>query len=224
MRGSTLRALLDDAISTAEGEPEALYVEGCLHPEEEAAIERAVPKRRKEYGAARLLARALFARYGLPPLPVLNREDRSPIWPDGYVGSITHTTSFCGVALAPARALRGLGIDAEQAGPMQAPIVARVTTERERAAMARAGYESTAVATLWFSAKESVYKCLHPTVRRFIGFSEVELVVDFDAGRFRAEAAGTEWDRGHVELVERLEGRFLQTNGVWITSSVLRHE
>ncbi len=224
MNGSLLRELLGGEILTAEGEPEALYTEDCLLPAEQAAVSRAVQKRRIEYGATRKLARALFAECGLGPLPLLNRSDRSPIWPEGYVGAITHTNAWCGVALAGASVVAGLGIDAESNRPMKLAIVERISTETERRQMRRCGHEPSAIGTLWFSAKESVYKCLFPSVQRFIGFGEVEVVVDFETRSFRVLPCADELRRDHGALVSKLEGRFIRTRELWITSCVLQHD
>jgi 4'-phosphopantetheinyl transferase EntD len=40
--------------------------------------------------------------------------DRTPVWPDGVVGSITHTGDFAAAAVAWAADIAGLGIDSEQ--------------------------------------------------------------------------------------------------------------
>ena len=64
---------------------------------------------------------------------------------------------------------------------------------------------NTGTATLVFSAKESVFKCLHPFVRRYFGFHAAR-VVEAREGRFTAlltETLTTELPEGLV-----LEGRY----------------
>ncbi len=217
-----LDGLLDSEILTAEGEPGSLSDKCDLYPDEQAAISRAVQRRREQYAATRYLARRLFARLGLPHAPVLNRQDRSPIWPAGIRGSITHTDGWCAVALGTSHSFLGVGIDAEQRNPMQQPIWERILTPFEVDAMRRQGCDPAEHGTLWFSAKESVYKCLFDTVQRFIGFSEVELSFDFSDRSFCAHANSEELAASHGELVRRLHGRFAESSSLWVTSATLR--
>ena len=129
--------------------------------------------------------------------------------PDGLVGSITHTQGFASAAVADLAVMRSVGIDTEQ----------RFTFERARrlddhlahpgevAALVRAGgIDEDAAATLVFSAKESVFKCLHPFVRRFFGFHAAR-VVRADGGRFVArltEGLTAEFVEGY-----ELHGRYV---------------
>jgi 4'-phosphopantetheinyl transferase EntD len=167
------------------------------------------------------LARQLFRSFGLPEAPILNREDRSPIWPQGYTGSITHTALWCGVAFAPLSAVRSVGIDAEAAERLDPKVAERVLTTREWQRISEAGHHPPEFAALWFSAKESVYKCVFPIVRRFIGFTEVEIHVSIADGTFRAEPVGAQLEAEHGVTVRQLRGRFLSTDALWLTSATL---
>jgi 4'-phosphopantetheinyl transferase EntD len=84
-----LPTLLDARVLSAEGCPTKLGQTATLLPEEERAIARAVASRRAQYAATRALARGLLRDLGWPDAALLNRRDRSPIWPSGVVGSIT---------------------------------------------------------------------------------------------------------------------------------------
>ncbi|WP_431257305.1 4'-phosphopantetheinyl transferase family protein [Roseateles chitinivorans] len=100
----------------------------------------------------------------------------APQWPEGVIGSIAHTRDGAWAAVAPGAACARLGIDSEvivdEAGCRD--IVAVCCTPRER----RRWFElaDPLRATLLFSAKESVYKAIHPQVKRFVDFDEVEMV------------------------------------------------
>ena len=72
-----------------------------LFPEERACLAKAVEKRRAEFGTARVCARRALAQLGFPPMPLVPNKDRSPVWPQGVVGSITHTRGYCAVIVAP---------------------------------------------------------------------------------------------------------------------------
>jgi 4'-phosphopantetheinyl transferase EntD len=217
---AVLPDLLPAGVESAEGHPQSLSAQAVLYAEEQAAIARAVPTRREQYGATRLLARQLFARLGLPPQAVVNRADRSPIWPSGYLGTITHTQAWCGVALAKETCVAGVGIDAESDVPLETGVARRVLSAREWEAMVASGHEPEKIAALWFSAKESVYKCVHPQVQRFIGFSEVELCVDWQRNEFVVTEVSAELD-SHRALLTALRGRFSNVAGLWVTAATV---
>jgi 4'-phosphopantetheinyl transferase EntD len=106
--------------------------------------------------------------------------DRAPVWPTGIVGSITHTGTrergFCGVVVAPTLALLSVGLDAELAQPLAEDLWSLALTARERQLLDRQPpIRRGLLASLAFSAKESVYKALFPLWRRYVGFQEVEV-------------------------------------------------
>src|ERR1700744_4974113 len=60
-----------------------------LFPGEEAAVARAVAKRRQEFTTGRACARVALTRLGLPPSPIPRGERGDPQWPAGGGGRIT---------------------------------------------------------------------------------------------------------------------------------------
>ena len=85
-----------------------------LWPEEAAAVQHAVEKRRREFAVGRMLARAALAAIGDPPSAIPTGNHREPVWPAGIVGSITHCAGYCAAAVARDAMVVALGIDAEQ--------------------------------------------------------------------------------------------------------------
>lgn len=159
--------------------------EVTLFPEEEAVVARAVGKRRREFGTARHCARRALARLGLPPAPVLPGPRGAPRWPDGVVGSMTHCDGYRAAALAYARDVRAIGIDAEphDALPEGVLEVISLAPERERLAGLRTAEPRLHWDRLLFSAKESVYKAWFPLTGRWLGFEDAEVSITPD-GRF----------------------------------------
>ena len=100
------RSLFADDISLAEGEPR-LADEPSLTSAERALIAGAVDKRRAEFATARALARQLFADHGREGAELLNDATRAPVWPEGLVGSISHTRGYCGVVVGSRARYRG---------------------------------------------------------------------------------------------------------------------
>lgn len=154
---------------------------------------QAVPRRKAEYLAGRFCARHAIQRF-LPAFTgeVSTRADRAPSWPQGLVGSITHTAGLASAAVGRTSDIAGIGIDAEQVLTNEALGTVRsyVSTPTERQRLSGTLPEPSCI-TLLFSAKESLYKCLHPIAQRFFSFEDACVedlcVTDTDpsAGTFR---------------------------------------
>jgi enterobactin synthetase component D len=144
-------------------------------------LKRAVPSRQIEFLAARFCCReALLA---LDPEQISGEVGRSPnrapIWPDGIVGSITHSGGLASVALATVSTCRSIGIDTEIVFSTRVSdeIGDQIAAPDELSLLERDAARTHALAvTLAFSAKESLFKCLYPSVRRFFGFREVSVI------------------------------------------------
>ncbi len=150
-----------------------------LHPDERAQIEGSAPGRQRQYTAGRRCARAGLRHLSLPDGAILSAPDRSPRWPDGADGSITHTGDvFAAAAVARREVLgaRGIGLDAEQTGRVTRRLYDRVFTaeERERLAALQAGKEVVA-STVMFSVKEAFYKAQFGATAAWVGFQDVEV-------------------------------------------------
>ncbi|MHC4380194.1 MAG: 4'-phosphopantetheinyl transferase family protein [Planctomycetota bacterium] len=157
-----------------------------LHPEERALIAQAVAIRQREYSSARHLARGLLQRLVGESGPLLIREDRSPVWPEEVLGSLSHSREWCAVSVAHHRdGLLGIGVDIEDIRPMAAPLFAEILTPRELQDLPQDVAERTAQALSIFSIKESVYKCLQPIGNSGLGFQAMELDLSEDPTRPR---------------------------------------
>jgi 4'-phosphopantetheinyl transferase EntD len=192
-----------------------------LWPNERELVRKAVPRRAREFAAGRRVARALLARLGASDAPLLSNPDRTPRWPAGVVGSITHAADLCAVVVAQSGAVTGLGVDVEPDGPLEPELWPRICTPSERESLLQGGGESGGRrARLVFSAKESAYKCVYPHVRRVLGFQEVEIELDFVRRRF---AVSFEDDvRAQIPAGLVLSGAFA-LRGHWIfTGATLR--
>src|SRR3981081_2727213 len=77
--------------------------DAVLFPEEEAAISRAVEKRRRDFRTVRHCSRRALRELGVPPTAVVPGERRKPVWPPGVVGSLTHCTGYRAAAVAHRR-------------------------------------------------------------------------------------------------------------------------
>ncbi len=177
-----VRALFPDAVAVATA-PIAELAGGALLPEEAALAARAVPRRVAELVAGRTLARRALAELGLPPSAILAAPDRSPIWPAGVSGSISHTAHTCAGVVGATRAVGYLGLDVEDTSELPEGTSAEILRPRERARAALAA-DARAAALLVFSAKEAFYKAQHPLTGVLLEFLDVELegALDGSAG------------------------------------------
>ncbi|WP_170480112.1 4'-phosphopantetheinyl transferase family protein [Ruegeria arenilitoris] len=171
----------------------------ALFPEEDAAIVRAVPKRRLEFAAGRAAARMAMSRIGLPPKAVPKANDRSPIWPEGLVGSITHCEGICLSVVARTHAAIGIGIDIEHNTDLSPDLENVVCRPDEVAWLDQqpSDYRG-AMAKCFFCVKESAYKALYPITRKVIGFSAMHVSFNLDGTQFLAKTAGSKPMNGHV--------------------------
>jgi enterobactin synthetase component D len=161
-----------------------------------ADMATAVSKRRWQYRAGRLCAMHALTALGYPnPAMVIARTPNgAPLWPAGTTGSITHTDDYVSAAVARADWIRAIGIDTEGiiSEARLRSIQGTIAWTSEIAAARSAGCDRQTAATLVFSAKESIFKCLSAEVGRIFDFRDVRLVaVDLAKRRFTARLAKT---------------------------------
>jgi len=163
-----------------------------------------VPKRKKEFLNGRSCARKALEHFGVPPCPIPAGENREPVWPAGYVGSITHCDGFCAAAVASANRYRSLGIDAECLQALSPEIRELILTDTEMSGDPDILSDAILVCII-FSAKESVFKCLFPLVKRFFDFKDIDLSIDRTHEKFHANLAT---DLANVIGKKTLEGTY----------------
>lgn len=145
----------------------------ALYPVEEAAIARAIVSRRAEFGAGRAAARAALGALGVPEGPVPVAEDRSPVWPAGTVGSLSHTAEACIAVAARKGAIRAVGIDLETDAPLDRETAAEIANQEE---LRLIGGSPGLAARRLFSLKEAAYKAQYALSRTLLGFDALTLV------------------------------------------------
>ncbi|MBA3885638.1 MAG: 4'-phosphopantetheinyl transferase superfamily protein [Acidobacteria bacterium] len=175
-----------------------------------AELRQAVASRRRAYLAGRYCARRALAALlpGGAELQVGYGPHGAPIWPDGIVGSITHTGPLASAAVARATDARGLGIDSERLERFErSPGISRLVMLPEEAALGGSELSDSLRLPLVFSAKEAIFKCLYPLVGRRFWFEDAVLMsVALADGSFAARLTGELAAGIGTEL--RFHGRF----------------
>jgi len=194
-----------DANAIVEGLPHAALFEGpvcvvaggvhdsCgrLFPEEHLAIEGAVPGRVAEFSAGRTLARRAIQTVGGEVGAIGVRADRSPIWPKGIVGSISHSGGICVAAVSTADAVVSLGVDVEF-GELQRGQLAQYVASRDELARAIETLRDPVLALrVLFSAKEALFKAQYPLSAKFLDFLDVSIDVSQQPGGVLGEFSVT---------------------------------
>ncbi|HEU0033673.1 MAG TPA: 4'-phosphopantetheinyl transferase superfamily protein [Kofleriaceae bacterium] len=135
--------------------------------------------------------------------PILADDRGAPILPPGWSGSASHKGTLAAGLVAPAGEGH-VGIDLELAAPPRVDIARRILTPREQARLPDRGR----AVTLRFAIKEAIYKAVAPTLRRYVGFLEVEL--DLDADHCRVSSALP---------FARIEAAWREHAGYWLASA-----
>jgi len=141
-------------------------------PAAEQAIARGLGEvRRREHVTGRTALHLALDDFGFAIVP----DDRgAPVLPAGWVGSVSHKGGLAAALVAPRGAeARGgwIGVDLERAAAPKVDIARRILTPREQALLP----DRERAVTLRFAIKEAIYKAVDPYVRRYVGFTEVEL-------------------------------------------------
>ncbi len=146
-----------------------------------------VAKRRCEYLAGRIAAKKAIEQLG-PAGQITQGDKGCPIWPQGLVGSISHIDGRAVACTASTVNFSALGIDME--------FILNDSSARQLSSHFLNKSELTGFdllpfnqfVTLIFSAKESIYKALFPSIGRFFGFDAVSLItLDYGCATFELQ-------------------------------------
>ncbi len=215
-----IEEILPDAVIVVEARQDSPST--TLFAVEEAAVEHAVEKRRREFTTARACAHDALGRLGLPPSPILSGERGEPRWPAEVVGSITHCEGYRACAVARKGEIATIGIDAEVNAALPDGVEAEIARPEERSWLRELKRESPLVHwdRLLFSAKESVYKAWFPLTELWLDFEEASVTVDPSAGAFSARLLVPGPLLGERQ-VTMFSGKWLVRGGLILTAIAL---
>jgi 4'-phosphopantetheinyl transferase EntD len=213
-------AILPSSVIAVEARSDPSDV--VLFAEEEAIIGASVEKRRREFTTVRACAREAFAQFDLPPSPILNGEHGEPLWPAGFVGSLTHCEGYRACAIARAGELASVGIDAEPHAPLPEGVLSEIAGPEELLWLRERKRDAPGVHwdRLLFSAKESVYKAWFPLAKRWLGFEDAFVTVDPSAQTFLARLL-VPGPLLQGQPLSGFSGRWLVRDGLVLTAIVL---
>ncbi|WP_371171516.1 4'-phosphopantetheinyl transferase family protein [Aliiroseovarius sp. 2305UL8-7] len=150
-----------------------------------------VQKRKIEFILGRYCAKKAMAHFDrdYENCSLSVRKDRSPDWPSGIVGSITHSDRYICAVAAQSADLSGLGVDCEAiiAHETARNIHKHIVQPAEWALYAHSPsrLDLAEFVTLIFSAKESIFKCYFRHIGKHFYFKDASIDgIDFDSGLF----------------------------------------
>jgi enterobactin synthetase component D len=159
----------------------------CLYPQEARSVAKAVLKRQREFAAGRQVARQAMRAIGWQNMPIPCNADRSPSWPEGLVGSISHSKTTCVAIVSRREHSVSVGIDIEDCLPIDTDLWSSVCTPQELASVNELPAQDRALMVLRiFSAKECYYKWQYPLTGLFLEFHDVAITLDPTGPIFQA--------------------------------------
>lgn len=177
---------------------------------EASAIEGAVDKRRREFAHGRALSRSLLERLGCRQPVIPRLADRSPGWPSGFAGTLSHTDEAVIAAVALDDGT-GCGLDLEPEGELDSSLVELLLHPDEPP-------PPPELSKVLFSAKEAFYKAQYRHTKTLLDFKQVRLLMNPAEQRFEVVAIESPC-RAH--LPTRMQGGWRRTGPFLLTSCLV---
>ncbi len=153
---------------------------------EAAATASAVRTRFDEFHTGRRLARSALVQLGCQPTTIPVGESRLPIWPRGFVGTISHSRKLCVAHVGRASELYSLGVDIEPDAPLAHGLETSICRPDEDP------NELERFPLLRFVAKEAFYKAYFSATGAFLEFHDVRIEFDHARSAFMASLMASE--------------------------------
>ncbi len=186
-----------------------------LLPAEAEILAATGSARRRQFASGRHLARLALAHLNKGQAAPVLRAGRRPVWPDGFIGSISHTGAQAAAVVCKSADLAGVGIDTEQAARVSSALARKVLTAEEIAVFGGDGL----FRTLAFSAKEAGFKAINPQTGVYVGLREVAVSLG-PARSFRLRYLGAD---AASRALERGFGHYRLLHGHVVTLFLLPH-
>jgi 4'-phosphopantetheinyl transferase EntD len=189
-----------------------------VYASELVTIANAGRKRRDEFLAGRACAHACLEALGVDKQPIVAGEIGMPVWPEGILGSISHSEAYCAAVALRTGSARGIGLDIERDRAVTQTMEPVIFGDTETAQLSRlAPDERRRIATIAFSAKEAFYKAQFPRSRAFLEYRDAR--VEVGEGRFDIFLL-RDIDR-IGSCGDRLHGRYALADGYVLAGTII---
>ena len=147
-------------------------------------------KRSNEFKLGRCVAESQLANLGHenPAGSIGVNDDRSPCWPVGFTGSISHSERWLWASVCESKFIRSIGVDTEviASADTRRQVQSEIADEKEWGLASQMGFDPETTFTIVFSAKEAFYKCLYPLDQNYFGFEDAK-VTSVSGNRIRIQ-------------------------------------
>ncbi|WP_415889733.1 4'-phosphopantetheinyl transferase family protein [Neptuniibacter sp. SY11_33] len=135
-------------------------------------------KRQCEYLAGRYCATDSLSKAGLSlPIEIGIGTHGSPIWPQGFIGSISHCEDLAASVVMPkasSNSTIGLDIERVMTAEVAKEVESRILFGKDRDHQSAFDNFEQFLTTL-FSAKEALYKAIYPQAKKVLEFDNAQL-------------------------------------------------
>ncbi len=179
---TALRQILPQRISVAAIDMDDVDMSAVFR---DLVLDGAAVRRQQQFAAGRIAAWQAIEASGHAPAYPARGDDREPLWPDGVVGSISHTDRYALAAAASSMETMSVGVDLEALRELHSGLRRKLLTEGEISRLQSAGCYDDEQVLKFFSLKESAYKAVFPFFRQFLDFREVEITQAENGVRYK---------------------------------------
>lgn len=160
---------------------------------------QAIKKRKAEFLASRVAIQALFNDENID-VTIPPASGKTPRWPEGWTGSISHTNECAVVVITPIKSGLYIGIDTEYLNAnLLLEAADQFTQYNERTVLASAINDYALGLLITFSGKESLYKAIYPEVNKMLNFDTASLTqINTDEQSFTLELTKTLAPHMHI--------------------------
>ncbi|MCY4643274.1 MAG: 4'-phosphopantetheinyl transferase superfamily protein [Bacteriovoracales bacterium] len=151
----------------------SIYIRALMLPENVLGLRR----RSIEHTTGKLAAEGAMQKVLNRPASLEYKNGNIPIWPKGFVGSITHKGSLVISAVSLRKSFDSIGIDLEFFQKSDQTLEDRILTTNEREILGnKIQFQEDHLMTALFSVKEAAYKCIsYLGCPQCISFKDIEL-------------------------------------------------
>jgi len=168
---------------------ESFRTHGVMAPH---TIQHSVKKRQAEFLAGRISANAALKQLGANFSDIPIGKNRCPVWPKGINAAISHTNNIALCVAAKHCDYHFIGVDIENIIEKNTvdSIASSIINQKEESLIEQSDLPNNVAFTLLFSAKESLFKALYPSVGRYFDFSAAVITdISVQGDQFSLELA-----------------------------------
>ena len=184
-----------------------------LDDAEQELVAQGVDKRKADFGDSRWCAHQALKGLRMDG-PIMRGLRGMPTFPEGTVGSLTHTEGFRAAVVGRSTRWKSLGIDAEPAAPLPDGVFEAIARPEEHHRMRT--LDIPFADKVLFSAKETTYKTWFPLTHRFLDFDQADIDL-------RPDGTFTSYLLTRPVPVPFIQGKWAVEGGYVITIAGVRH-